>query len=108
MLAMGRITIAVYRPKKGEAQKLHQLVTRHLDVLRAEGLVTDRRPIVMESRDGTIVEIFEWKSGEAIQAAHNNPKVGELWAAFSAVCEYLAPVAVDEFHNMFSEFEPVN
>ena len=29
----------------------------------------------MRAADGTIVEVFEWRSAEAIQQAHNNPAV---------------------------------
>ena len=105
---MGRITIAVYRPKTGKQSAVEKLVAGHMDILLREGLVTSRKPIVMKSADGTIVEVFEWKSSEAIAAAHTNQNVGKLWHAFSEVCDFEPPTAVAEFHNMFSEFESVN
>jgi len=105
---MGRITIAVYRPKPGKDAELVDLVDSHLPILKKLDLVTDRKPYVMKAADGTIVEIFEWKSREAIESAHTNPEVLSLWDRFNEVCEYLPPVKVDEFHDLFAEFEPIN
>jgi hypothetical protein len=105
---MGRITIAVYRPKKGSETALARLVRDHMALLSKENLITAREPVVMKAADGTIIEIFEWKSAEAIQAAHHNVAVGKLWSEFGEVCDYLPPVAVGEFHNMFAEFEAIN
>jgi hypothetical protein len=59
------------------------------------------------TKDGTIVEVFEWVSQEAIVGAHTNPAVIELWKRFEAVCWYETPSNVPEFQNMFSHFEPL-
>jgi hypothetical protein len=102
-----RIVIVVYRPLPGKEAALQSVVAKHLGVLKKENLVTDRASIVMKAQDASIVEVFEWRSAEAIAAAHTNPKVLELWDEFAAVCEYEKPVNVPEFHNLFSEFEPL-
>jgi hypothetical protein len=107
-MLMGRTVIVVYRPKKGKDQELYQLLKKHLSVLKKENLVTDRKPYVMKSSEGIFVEVFEWKSKEAIKAAHTNAAVGALWGEFSEVCEYDAAVNVKEFHNLFSEFETID
>jgi len=39
----------------------------------------------MGARDGTIIEVSEWKSQEAIEAAHKNPNVLAMWNKFFAV-----------------------
>ena len=105
---MGRIVIACYRPKPGHEEDVRTLVRGHLPILRSQGLVTDRVSIVMEAEDGTVIEIFEWASPEAIHAAHTNPVVLEMWESFAEVCEY-APVAdVPEAENLFSEFTPLD
>ena len=103
---MGSISVACYKPKPGQDQALLDLVREHLPPLRAEGLVTDRQSIVMRAADGTIVEIFEWVSKEAIAGAHSNPVVLELWKRFEAVCTYETPSNIVEFQNMFAHFEP--
>jgi hypothetical protein len=103
-----RITIAVYKPLAGKEKELEVLMQTHHSRLLNVQLVTDRRPIIMKSEDGTILEVFEWKSKEAIHAAHSHPDVLAMWAEFSAVCEYLPTNQVKEIGNMFSEFTPLN
>lgn len=83
------------------------LVRDHLPPLRAAGLVTQRESIVMRAADGTIIEVFEWISQEAIAKAHSHPSVLELWKKFEAVCTYEIPSNVAEFRNLFSHFEAV-
>ena len=105
---MGRIVIVAYRPKPGKADGLRALVATHVPRLRAEGLVTERAPIVMEAADGTVVEVFEWASREAIEAAHANPAVQAMWAEFAEVCEYVPVSSVAEAGELFSEFAAVD
>jgi len=104
---MGSISVACYRPLPGCEQALLDLVRNHLPPLRGEGLVTDRASIVMRAADGTIIEVFEWVSQDAIASAHSNPVVLELWRRFEAVCRYEIPCNVAEFQKMFAHFEPV-
>jgi hypothetical protein len=104
---MGSIAVACYRPRPGREQELLELVRNHLPPLRAQGLVTDRASIVMRVADGTIVEIFEWVSKEAIAGAHTNPVVLDLWKRFEAVCTYETPSNLAEFQNLFAHFEAI-
>ena len=103
---MGRIVIACYRPKAGQAAALRRLVLEHVATLRSLGLVTNREPIAMEAKDGTFVEVFEWASAEAIQAAHTKPGVLKMWGAYGKVCDYIPVAQVPEAAQLFSEFTP--
>ena len=105
---MGSISVACYKPRPGKEDALLELVRNHLPPLRAEGLVTDRASIVMRTESGTIIEIFEWVSKEAIAGAHSNPVVLDLWKRFEAACWYETPANLPEFQNMFAHFEPVS
>lgn len=104
---MGRIVIACYRPKPGQQEALRSLVATHVATLRSIGLVTDRPSIAMEARDGTLVEVFEWTSPEAIQAAHTHPTVLAMWEEYGRVCEYVPIAQVEEASSLFSEFTPI-
>lgn len=105
---MERIVIACYRPKPGKLEELRALMATHLPTLREQGLVTDRESIVMEAADGTIVEVFGWKSRAAIESAHTNPAVLAMWARYAEVCEYVPVGQVPEAASLFSEFTPVS
>ena len=105
---MGRIVIACYRPKPGKREALRSLIVDHVATLRAQNLVTDRAPITMEAKDGTIVEVFEWVSSAAIEAAHTNPAVLAMWNEYAAVCDYVPLNTLAEAAEMFADFTPPN
>lgn len=105
---MGRIVIACYRPRPGREADLRELMKTHVPTLRAEGLATGRAPILMRSADGTIVEVFEWVSQEAIDRAHSNPSVLAMWERYGQVCDYVKINDVPEASQLFSGFEPLD
>jgi hypothetical protein len=103
---MGKIVIATYKPKEGKEKILDRLVRDHVKVLRNQGLATLRPPMIMKSGDGTVVEVFEWISKQAIEDAKNNKDVQEYWAKYKEVCEILPVSALIESNTSFSEFNP--
>ena len=105
---MGRFVIVAYTPKAGRQKALLAAVKKHLQVLHAERLVTDKPGYVMRAADGTIVEVFEWRSAEAIAQAHTNPAVAALWAEFGAACDYTPLARLNEAQQMFAEFDAVS
>ena len=105
---MGRFVICAYKPKPGKATELLAVVRKHIQVLSAEGLVSERPPYAMLAQDGTVIEVFEWKSAEAIKQAHSNAVVHALWAEFGAACDCVPLTNLSECHQMFAEFEPVD
>jgi len=104
---MGRIVIVAYRPKPGKSAELHTLAKTHLSVLKAEQLVTDRDSILMQAEDGTLVEVFEWRSREDIERAHTNPVIQKMWRDYADVCDYIPIAQVPEASSLFSEFAPL-
>ena len=103
----GVIVIVAYRPKSGKERDLLDLVRSRVPTLRNEGLVTDRVPTIMRARDGTIIEVSEWKSHEAIDAAHKNPNVLAMWNKFFAICDCIPLKTLAEAQEMFAGFEPL-
>ena len=103
----GVIVIVAYRPKPGKEKELLELVRNRVPTLRRENLVTDREPTIMRSRDGTIIEVSEWKSREAIDAAHKNPNVLAMWNKFFAICDCVPLNTLAEANEMFAGFEPI-
>lgn len=103
----GVLLIVAYRPLPGKEQRLLELTKLHLPVLRREGLATDRPSYAMRAGDGTIVEVFEWRSKEALETAHQNPAVQEMWKRYQETCEYIPLASLDECHQMFAGFEPI-
>lgn len=102
---MRRSVIVAYRPKAGMRKQLELLVARHVELLRAEQLASDKPAHIMRAADGTIVEVFEWLSREAVDRAHGNAKVEALWKELSAACDYVPVGTLPEASRPFSEFE---
>ncbi len=103
----GVIVIVAYRPKPGKEKELLELVRSRVPTLQKENLVTDREPTIMRARDGTIIEVSEWKSHEAIDAAHKNPNVLAMWNKFFAICDCVPLKNLAEAKEMFAGFEPI-
>lgn len=107
-MSQTRIVIAIYRPKRGKEDVLLSEVRDHHQLLRSEGLATDREPIVMRSSDGSILEVFEWASAAAIAEAHGNPRIQAMWARFEACSTYGQLAGLPEASTYFAEFSPVD
>ena len=104
----GVIVIVAYRPKPGKDKELLELVRKRIPTLRREGLATERAPTIMRSRDGTIIEVSEWKSREAIDAAHKNSSVLAMWNKFFAICDCVPLNTLPESGDLFAGFEPIS
>jgi hypothetical protein len=105
---MGVMVIAAYRPKPGQEARLLQLVKEHLPILRSQNLVAPRPSYAMRARDGTILEVFEWKSEQAIESAHQNPVIIAMWERFEEVCDYVPLNSLKESAEPFSGYEPID
>ncbi len=106
-LFMGVMVIVAYRPRPGKQALLLALTNEHLSVLREQHLATERPSYAMQASDGTVIEVFEWKSKEAITAAHTNPAVLKMWERYAEACEYVPLANVKECSDMFAEFVPI-
>jgi quinol monooxygenase YgiN len=103
----GVIVIVAYRPKPGKEKETLELVRSRVPTLRKEDLVTNRTPTIMRAGDGTIIEVSEWKSQEAIDAAHKNPIVLGMWNKFFKACDCIPLNKLTESAEMFAGFEPI-
>jgi len=103
----GIVCIVAYRPKPGREKEVLELVRSRVPSLRREGLVTDRVPVIMRAKDTTIIEVSEWKSREAIEEAHKNPRVLAMWDKFFAACDCVPLKTIPEAEMMFAGFEPI-
>ena len=104
---MGEVVIACYRPKPGKEAELLELVREHVPALRAQGLVSDRPATALRAPDGTLVEVFEWRSAQAVERAHHDPVVQALWERFAAVSDFGTLAALPGAAEPFPHFEPL-
>lgn len=97
--------IAVYRAKKGKDAALLKLVRSHHPRLVALGYATAAPPLILQSpKDGSVLEIFAWKSDAHVERAHRDPAIMEIWEAFGRLCTYGTLGGLAEAGDMFPHF----
>jgi hypothetical protein len=99
--------IAAYRPKPGQSDALLALVREHVPILRRAGMATEVPPVVLKAADGTLLEIFDWVSEQAVARAHESPEIQALWERFGAVCDYVKLGELAESTKLFPDFERI-
>lgn len=102
------IVFALYRPREGKDAELLELISQHLPVLRRLELITSRPAILLKSKNGTYIEIFEWRSSESANIAHQHPEVAVVWEAMSEICDLPGLDSLEECKERFPHFAPVN
>lgn len=105
---MERVAIVAYKPIPGKEEALRALVKKHLPCLKQHGLVTDKEAFILETKDGTIVEVFEWVSEKAMKTANTIPEIQQLWRDYTKVCTYTPVNRLPEMGNLFAQFTSVN
>jgi len=104
---MGEYVIAVYTPKAGKHDELLSVMRDHVPELRALGYVTHNPWTKLRASDGTMLEIFEWASTEAVHKAHQDPKVHALWGRFAACSDITTLAKCPWSATEFPHFTPV-
>jgi hypothetical protein len=99
---MSFIAIACYQPGKDQSGRMKKLVKRHAPLLYQEGLITGRPPVLLESANGILIEIFEWVSKSAKIKAHKNPKILELWREMQRIGKNVSLSRIDEVDDIFA------
>jgi hypothetical protein len=103
-----QVVFALYRPHAGKEAELRRLIAQHVPTLRRLELITDRPAVLVKSRNGTFIEIFEWRSNDAARQAHEHPEVAKIWEAMGPISDLPALETLEEIKNRFPHFEPVD
>ncbi len=86
----GNTVICTYRVRQGEQARLLRILDRHFALLRERGYATADARQTFRGRDAAgpvVVDIFTWKSPQAVERAHHDPGVRELWGALEPLAE---------------------
>ena len=102
------IVFALYKPHQNKGNELKNLILKHGPILKSNKLITDREPVLAQSINGIYIEIFEWKSNNSIEEAHENLEVQKLWDAMEKVCDFTTLDSIEEVKEFFPHFKPIN
>lgn len=93
--------VCTFRVRPGKEEEFEKLLKVHWPKLHELGLATTKpaRNFRGTDRDGNpfFFEIFEWRDQAAVQEAHDNPKVMEIWEPMGALVESRAGAPKMEF-----------
>jgi hypothetical protein len=101
------IVFALYRPHQGKDAELLRLIAQHIPTLRRLEMVTDRPPILVKSKNGTFIEIFEWATAESAGLAHTHPEVAKIWEAMGKIADLPTLDTLEEKKETFPHFDPI-
>lgn len=101
------IVFAMYRPNAGKEKELEQLVKQHSPTLRKLELITDREVVLARAKNGTIIEVFEWRSKDATKRAHEHPAVAQIWEQMGKYGSFATLGSLDEAASEFPHFTPI-
>ena len=101
------IVFAIYKPHQNKGNELKKLILKHVPILKSNKLITDREPVLVQSKNGIYIEIFEWKSNDAVEEAHKNPEVQKLWDEMEKVCDFTNLESIEEVREYFPQFKPI-
>jgi hypothetical protein len=107
-MTQGEIVIACYQPKPDKEKETARLAEGHYQVLQKLGFVSERRPMIFQAENGTILEIFEWVSSDVAHMAHDHPEVAAYWERMAQNCSFVAPSTLAEMQKPFCHFKPLN
>ena len=99
------IVIAMYKPHEGKDAELTALIREHVPTLRRLELITDRPAMLLRARNGTYMEIFEWRQ---VGVAHEHPEVARIWEAMELVADFASLSSLDEARRGFPHFTPIS
>ena len=103
---MGLMGIVAYRPREGREKKFLYLIRKHAPLLRSFGGISDAS-FLMKSIDGTIIEVFEWKSMAAKKGAMKSEKLWKMWEEIEEVSTKVKLSSIPETREMISNFKSI-
>lgn len=76
-----KAVIVTYIVKKGHEAEFEKTLRKHWKALRGENLTTQQNPFLLKDPESPTVykEIFEWKSRDSFQKAHESAQVQKIW-----------------------------
>jgi predicted enzyme related to lactoylglutathione lyase len=101
-----KIVICSYKPRPGKTKELLEVLQDHVPTLRGLGLASGHPRSLMTSENGTVIEIFGWRSEAAARAAHDSREVKEIWDRIGALAEIVPLSDIVETRKPFAHFTP--
>ena len=101
------LAFAAYRPKAGHADDLLALLAEDVATLRRRGHVTARAAPVVRTGGGEVLVVLEWSSEHAVDDAHADLEVLDVWKRKEQLADYIPPAALNGADAPFARWTVV-
>lgn len=96
----------MYKATSEENQKkLLEILQRHVPTLRQYELIDEAPAFLLQSEDGTLIELFEWKDEKAMHVAHEHPAIRTIWGEMEGICTFPSLQDLPEAKHRFPNFK---
>lgn len=97
---------ALYRPTNEDNQsKVVEILKKQILTLRKYELIKDTSAYLLQSENGTIIQIWEWQSKRAMKVAHEHPAIRTIWGEMHGICEFTSLKDLPESATRFPAFK---
>jgi quinol monooxygenase YgiN len=100
-----RITLSSYRARDGHADEVLPHLRDEIAALRARGHITSRRAAICRTASGEFLVVSEWSTERAVDDAHEDEAILEIWRRKEQLVEYLAPGELAGSDVPFASFD---
>ena len=107
-MSVTRLTLSVYRPRPGREGELLPHLHEEIAALRARGHITARPAVICRAPDGAYLVVSEWASPTAVDDAHGDESIVEIWRRKDGLAEYLAPADLDGSAAPFASYDVID
>jgi len=99
-----KLAMAMYKPKEGKSAELKAILKDHIPMLQKLELISANTAYMVESQNGTVIEIFEWMDDSAKDVAHKHPAVRAIWGKMMDICSFPHLQDLPEAKHSFPNF----
>jgi len=95
----------VYRPRPGREEDAVPHFREEVAALRSRGHITNRPAPICRTARGEYLIVIEWATETAVDDAHADEVILEVWRRKEQLVEYLAPADLERSDVPFASYD---
>jgi hypothetical protein len=100
-----RLSLSAYRPRPGRRDDLLPHLRAEIAALRERGHITARPAPICGTPGGAYLVIAGWATETAVDDAHQDDVILEIWRRKEQLVEYIAPADLDRSDVPFASYD---
>jgi hypothetical protein len=100
-----RLTLSAYRARPGGDAEVLPHLRAEIATLRERGHITARPAAICRTADGNYLVISEWSTDTAVDDAHADTVITDVWRRKEELLEYLPPAELAGADAPFASYD---